>query len=150
MKWGHVLENWENGIFHYPSERFEWNTSVYKNNDSEYKESFKVNLNLPTRQSTKEFRQYFKEKYVVAFPSLSGDMLVVPIPVRGKNYTTLKDFMDNSSKKQKQMFWKKVAEVIKSSPCPVWVSVHGMGVSYTHVRIAKTPKYYFDEKLTKN
>ena len=145
--WGEVFKNWEKGIFYYPSERFEWNTSVYVNDASVYKESFKVNLKLPTIQNTKVFQPYFNEKYVVAFPSLSGDMLVVPIPVRGKNYATLKDFMDNSSKKQKQMFWKKVIEVIRNSPHPVWVSVHGMGVSYTHVRIAKTPKYYFDKEL---
>jgi hypothetical protein len=31
----------------------------------------------------------------------------------------------------------------------VWISVHGFGVPYTHVRISTTPKYYFDNELKK-
>jgi hypothetical protein len=148
MKWGDVLLSWEKGKFSCPSERFEWNTSVYKNEDSEYKESFKVNLDLPTIQDATPFQQYFNKKYVVSFPSFSGDILVVPIPVKGKNYATLKDFTNNAPQKQQKAFWNKVVRIIKSSKEPVWVSVHGLGVSYTHVRIAKTPKYYFDKSLT--
>lgn len=73
-------------------------------------------------------------------------MLVVPMPVRGKNYATLRDFIDNATVVQQQEFWKKVAEVARSfmeEKGKVWVSVHGMGVGYTHVRISSSPKYYF-------
>jgi hypothetical protein len=31
----------------------------------------------------------------------------------------------------------------------VWISVHGLGVNYTHVRISPSPKYYFDNELKK-
>ena len=32
----------------------------------------------------------------------------------------------------------------------VLISVHGLGVPYTHVRISSSPKYYFDKELKKS
>ena len=72
------------------------------------------------------------------------------MPIHGKNYTTLKDFIDNAPMIQQQEFWKEVAKVAKKNiyeKNKVWISVHGMGVPYTHVRISTYPKYYFDDKL---
>ena len=77
-------------------------------------------------------------------------MLVIPMPVSGKNYATLKDFIDNAPKIQQQEFWKHVAEVAKKfmkKNGKVWISVHGLGVAYTHVRISTIPKYYFVSEL---
>ena len=161
MLWKEVLHNWENGIpLKYPKQlnsRFQWNTSVLKNNGNiEFKQSFKTDYNLPTIQNKKEFQEYIlksKNKYVVAFPNLSGDtILVIPIPVHGKNYATLRDFIDNAPLIQQQAFWKKVANIAKGSELngDVWISVHGLGVAYTHVRISHTPKYYFDDKFIKD
>lgn len=117
-----------------------------------FKQSFTPLKNLPQQQDTSAFQEYIKKsrnKYVVAFPNLSKDsMLVIPMP--GKNYTTLKDFIDNAPKIQQQEFWKKVAKVAKKfvkENGEAWISVHGMGVNYTHVRIDPYPKYYFDKKL---
>jgi hypothetical protein len=31
----------------------------------------------------------------------------------------------------------------------LWISVHGLGVHYTHVRISSIPKYYFNNELKK-
>jgi hypothetical protein len=158
MLWINVLENWKNGIpFRYPKNlngRFQWNTSVLKNNGNvPYRQAFKVDNNLAQVQSLDEFERHFrnsKNKYVVAFPNLSGDtMLVCPMPMNSKNYATLKDFIDNASITQQKMFWKKVAITIKQfmkTHNNVWVSVHGLGVDYTHVRISSSPKYYFDIK----
>lgn len=150
--WNDVLDNWENGIvLKYPKqlkERFEWNTSVLKEN-SRYKQTFRTNINLPNKQDYSAFQEYIKKtqnKYVVAFPSLSqGTILVVPIPRPGKNYVTLKDFIDNAPLTQQKEFWKKVSEVARQymKLGDVWISVHGLGVPYTHVRIDSTPKYYF-------
>ena len=156
-----VLSNWENGI---PSEipktvknRFQWNTSVLKNGGNcDYNESFRIDVNLPETQDITPFQEYItksKNKYAVAFPNLTGDtMLVIPIPKRGKNYATLWDFMKNSSITQQREFWKKVAEVARNymgEYGKVWVSVHGLGVAYTHIRISNKPKYYFDNSLKK-
>jgi hypothetical protein len=159
MLWSKVLYNWENGtVLQYPKQlkgKFQWNTSVLKNDgDVEYRQSFRTNAKLPQTQNAKYFEEYIKNsqnKYVVAFPNLSKDtMLVVPIPVRGKNYATLRDFIDNAPEIQQQEFWKKVAKVAKkimNEKGNVWISVHGLGVEYTHVRISSTPKYYFDNEL---
>lgn len=68
------------------------------------------------------------------------------------NYATLRDFIDNAPETQQQEFWKKVAEVAKkfmNENGKVWISVHGLGVDYTHVRISTSPKYYFDNELKK-
>jgi hypothetical protein len=161
MLWREVLSNWENGIpMKYPKKvkgKFQWNTSVLKNNGNvEYKQVFRTNTKLPFAQNKKDFQEQINKsqnKYVISFPNLSKDtMLVVPMPTRGKNYATLRDFIDNSSEIQQQEFWKKVAEIARifmKENGKVWISVHGLGVSYTHVRISTSPKYYFDDELKK-
>ena len=72
-------------------------------------------------------------------------LLVVPKPRKGKDYTTLKQFMDNASTTQQNAFWKKVAGSVKEmlkNHDKVWVSTHGTGVPYLHVRIDTDPKCY--------
>lgn len=159
MLWNDVLTKWENGIpLKYPKNikgKFQWNTSVLKNDGKvAFSQRFRTNNNLAQIQNKKDFQEYFKKsqnKYVVTFPSLSKDtILVVPMPVRGKNYATLRDFIDNATEIQQQEFWKEVAKVAKkymNEKGKVWISVHGLGVDYTHVRIESSPKYYFDSEL---
>lgn len=60
------------------------------------------------------------------------------MPVSGKNYATLKDFIDNAPKIQQKEFWKHTTTVAKrcmAEKGKVWISVHGLGVylfqSYT-------------------
>ena len=88
-------------------------------------------------------------KYATSFPNLSGDtVLVVPMPKQGKSYATLKDFVDNAPKKQQQELWCLVAKEAKKQVKKfgkVWISTHGLGVPYIHVRIASQPKYYFSK-----
>ena len=114
---------------------------------------FKEDINLAKTQNYTPFQEYInnsQNKYVTAFPNLNKDsMLVIPMPRRGKNYATLKDFIDNAPKVQQREFWKKVAEVAKKfmkQNGEAWISVHGLGVDYTHVRIDSKPKYYFKLK----
>lgn len=161
MLWSEVLNNWKNGvIFKYPKElkdQFEWNTSVLKNSGQvEYKESFKTNDKLPKNQNTTEFKEYIKKStnnYVTTFQNLSKDaILVIPMPVNDKNYATLKDFIDNAPEIQQQEFWKEIAKVAKQfidKKINIWISVSGLSVPYTHVRISIKPKYYFDNELKK-
>lgn len=151
MLWMDVLKNWERGTpFTYPTkERFQWNTSVLKNDGLvPFHQTFKENLNLPVKHDKTPFQKYIdnsQNKYAVAFPNLDKtSMLVIPMPRCGKNYATLKDFVDNAPKIQQQEFWKRVASVAKKYMKKwgeVWISVHGLGVPYTHVRIDSTPKY---------
>jgi hypothetical protein len=157
MLWSKVLENWQNGIvLKYPKKiknSFLWNTSVLTLN-SKFKQKFKIDNQLPIIQNYNDFEEYIKKsknKYAIAFPNLNNDtMLVIPMPRLNKNYATLKDFIDNSSIKQQKEFWKLVAITaieFMSIHKSVWISVHGFGVSYTHVRISTIPKYYFASEL---
>lgn len=159
MLWKEVINNWENGIgLTYPKQlkgKFLWNTSVFKNDGNvEYKQRFRTNNKLALTQNKKDFNEHIKHsknKYALSFPNLSKDtMLVIPMPVRGKNYATLRDFIDNAPEIQQQEFWKTVAETAKKfvhKKGQVWISSHGLGVNYTHVRISTSPKYYFDNDL---
>ena len=72
------------------------------------------------------------------------------MPRAGKNYATLKDFCDNAPIIQQKEFWKLVAKIAKremKKHKKVWVSSHGLGVPYLHVRICQSPKYYFEKKF---
>jgi hypothetical protein len=161
MKWDSILNEWSAGnYYNYPirlTKRFQWNTSVLKNNGNVvFKEKYKINKELPTKQSHKAFNEHIKKsknKYVTSFPNLNGDtILVVPIPRPGKNYATLKDFVDNAPKMQQKEFWKKVAIVAETQMKKfgsVWVSAHGLGVPYLHIRVCSIPKYYFDTTMAK-
>ena len=160
MEWNTVLNNWEKGrYFTYPISRkskFLWNTSVLKNNgECKFIQKFKTNKLLPKEQNIFSFKEYIrksKNKYVISFPNLSGDtLLVVPMPREGKNYATIKDFVDSAPIIQQKMFWKEVAILSRRQMKKhknVWVSTHGMGVAYLHVRICNNPKYYFDQELS--
>ena len=164
MLWSEVLANWENAKpFTYPEnlktgQKFHWNTSpLTKNMDTSYNEKFKENSALPARQNKNAFNDKLSAaekkgtEYATAFPNLSGDtVLVVPIPKKGKSYATLKDFVDNAPMKQQQELWALVAKEAKKQVKEfgkVWISTHGLGVPYLHVRIASQPKYYFSKTL---
>lgn len=164
MKWIDILNNWKRGIYPtYPSRyegtknKFLWNTSVLKNNGNTiFKEKYKINKELPVKQNYKAFKEHIqksKDKYSTSFPNLNGDtILVVPMPRSGKNYATFKDFVDNAPKIQQKEFWKKVATIAEKQMNKfgkVWISAHGLGVPYLHIRICSMPKYYFSKDLSK-
>ena len=109
-----------------------------------------IDKSLPTTQDYSPFAKHIKKaknKYVISFWNLSHDtLLIVPIPKRGKNFATLRDFIKNASITQQKALWKKVAQLALKSK-GVWISTHGHGVPYLHIRISATPKYYGQSKL---
>ena len=163
MKWSEVLSEWESG--NYPKipktikSPYFWRTSVQSNkNDLIYKEEFIEDERLlNAKEDFKPFLEHLDknkdEKYVISFPNLSGDtILVVPIPRKSKRFTNMFYFMTNASEIQKKELWKKVAEQAKiflKTNENIWISTHGLGVNYLHVRICNTPKYYENSKLKK-
>ena len=73
------------------------------------------------------------------------------MPRRGKNYATMKDFVEHAPRIQQKAFWQKVAVVAEQQMKKfgkVWVSAHGLGVPYLHIRVCSMPKYYFSKKLS--
>lgn len=159
MEWNDILKDWSNGNqFTYPKnlkQKFQWNTSVLKDSGNvPFIQKFKANKDLPEKHKTTSFKEHLvksKNKYVTSFFNPSKDtLLIIPILRPGKNYATIKDFCDNAPIIQQKEFWKMVAKLAKKQlkkEKKVWVSAHGLGVPYFHLRIANKPKYYFDDKL---
>jgi hypothetical protein len=83
--------------------------------------------------------------------NLSGDtVLVVPMPKKNKNFSNLKEFIDNATLAQQKALWKRVVTVARKlmkNNKYVWISTHGLGVPYLHVRVSTIPKYYGNSKL---
>lgn len=68
---------------------------------NKYKEKFSENNKLQyLTQDYSLFIHYIKEsknQYVTSFRNLSGDsLLIIPIPKKIKDFTTIKDFCDNA------------------------------------------------------
>lgn len=156
--WNDVLQDWENGIpFRYPTRMkkqksgFQWNTSVLmKNGKSSFREKFRTNTDLPDTQTYTAFQEHLvdsKKMDAISFENPSKDtMLVIPVPKRGHNYATLKHFVDTAPMEQQIAFWKEVAKVARDQMAihgKIWISAHGLGVPYLHIRVSTTPKYYF-------
>ena len=87
---------------------------------------------------------------IAVFPNLSGDaQLVSPKPLSNSNpmiYSHFANFLRNGDKSQVLLLWESIGNEMKrllsSSDSKVYLSTSGLGVSYLHVRLSKTPKYY--------
>ena len=81
----------------------------------------------------------------VAFPSLGGDATMVS-PTFSEDYTHLKAFLLRATTRAKTNLWHEVGRSfvkrLKATEGRVWLSTHGGGVPYLHVRICQAPRYY--------
>lgn len=89
---------------------------------------------------------------VKSFSNLSGDaMLVVPVPQGNEtdNYSSdLMNFLINGDKVQKDNLIKEMAETALDELDNfknVYISTHGRGIPWLHIRICNNPKYYTHE-----
>ena len=82
----------------------------------------------------------------MSFYNKSKDtLLIIPIPYNEKEYITIKDFIDNAPIIQQKEFWKFASEEIKNilkTEKEIYISTHGLGVSYFHLRLCNSAKYY--------
>ena len=74
-------------------------------------------------------------------------MLVIPVEDKNKDYATLYDFVQTAKHSIQTGFWREVGATIQSLVLSypgerIWVSTHGHGVPYLHVRVCRQPKYY--------
>ena len=105
-------------------------------------------IRLPSlKPNPKPFQSFFDGKLlVVNFPNLRGDAhLVVPSPISGQeDFTHLASFLRSAEEDQIHQFWQAVGRSFKSkiNEEPIWLSTHGLGVAWLHVRIDQYPKYY--------
>jgi hypothetical protein len=118
------------------------------NMKSPYNAWFVIDNALPNAQDHTKFDIYINQntdnKYVISFLSNSGNRLVIPMPQNNKNFATIQLFMQNAENQQKIAFWKKAGEIIKEEALKsnIYISTHGRGVPYFHLRIEKNPTYY--------
>ncbi|MEM8778946.1 MAG: hypothetical protein AAGF26_08760 [Cyanobacteria bacterium P01_G01_bin.49] len=96
------------------------------------------------------FRQYFseasQEEKIITFPNLGNDaLLVVPCP-RDKSsvYSDLASFIREAPSAQKHALWQMVGKQLaqRLNQHPLWISTSGLGVSWLHIRLDSSPKYY--------
>lgn len=158
ITWDQKLKEWEKGQPQtYPSDiegRFFYETSISGPGEP-YDEVFIQNSKLDElEQSYDAFSKHIansKNKYVTNFLSIDGTaMLLIPKPIDDYNYTTMKDFIDNAPEDQRVMFWKLAALIIRKEWAKgkkVYVSTHGLGVPYFHLRIEEKPKYYVTKRF---
>jgi hypothetical protein len=162
MLWCDKLKKWSSGIVQsYPKNiknRFFFETFVCdKEMLNKYQEVFieSQSLNNLTQNYTPflEHINNSQEKYVIVFNNLSGDTrLLIPKPIKNKDFTTIKDFIDNASETQQVHFWKQVAleihDMLKHHD-KIYVSTHGTGIYYLHLRLDTYPKYYHTQEFIK-
>ena len=154
-KWDTILKGWESGE-KIPSIKGSvfWETSAVKPGaQNRYKErqvDASAELPMSTNSDTSSFRQYISTSSPVAFDNLSGSARLVIPPDTGKNFAHIGAFYANATTLQAVEFWKLVAsevrkELAKPGVNKLYVSTHGQGVPWLHVRIEKTPRYYASE-----
>jgi hypothetical protein len=168
--WKNILEQWSAGQGPvYPSDikkRFFYETSILKKDISkcEYKEIFIESKELdslvcdPTayKEHIEKAKNKNEKAVATSFPNLSGDsLLIVPLSSKTKQpcqYTTIKDFIDNAPPSDQKGFWKFASREIKKrlkKRDHIYVSTHGKGIPYFHLRLDDTPKYYQTTSFTK-
>jgi hypothetical protein len=156
MKWSKKLDNWSCGKnLPKPSTGVIWRTSSIDPNEStDYKEEY-VPVKFPAHQDWSDFSKHLlnTSKKVVAFWNIKRDaILVVPVP-DGNNYGHLYNFVKNAPIELQQLLWAKVAKVVRKMLTrypQIWVSTHGFGVLYLHIRVSILPKYYGDSQLAQD
>ncbi len=98
------------------------------------------------------FSAYFRDlddsdQSVARFQNRGGDStLIAPKPLADEAiYTSLAPFCRKAPATQIDELWRCVGQTLqdrRGSSSPVWLSTAGMGVSWLHIRLDPTPKYY--------
>ena len=103
---------------------------------------------LARRPDPEAFAEHFAgaESGVIAFPNLGGDaIMVVPSPIAAPfAYGHLAAFVRHAPESQRHALWQAVGDAMarRVGAETVWLSTAGAGVSWLHVRLDDSPKYY--------
>ncbi len=95
------------------------------------------------------FRDYLSDGStlpVASFASLGGDArLIAPLPLDDAcHYAHLAAFVRGAPRDQTRALWRSTGTAMQAMihNQPLWLSTSGLGVSWLHVRLDSTPKYY--------
>lgn len=93
-----------------------------------------------------------QSKKIINFKNKNRDAdLVVPTPpeknVGQQHYLHLASFLREATKEQQDQLWHDVAATLEhclkeAEDQPIWMSTHGKGADWLHIRLDKKPKYY--------
>jgi hypothetical protein len=134
-----------------PYSAFRWETPPITSSSADRPFEFALldTPDLETEPNPDAFAEHFcspASEEVVSFPNLNHDaVLVVPRPLgRPSAYGHIAAFVREAPEAQKHLLWRLVGNLMEQQlgPTPVWLSTAGAGVSWLHVRIDQTPKYY--------
>ena len=100
------------------------------------------------------FRQYFNaaDDQVAVFSNLGGDaILIAPTPAGSLNYSHIGVFTRQAAADQQHALWEAVGRETRQrvSADPLWLNTAGGGVSWLHVRLDSSPKYYKHHPYTR-
>ncbi len=176
FSWRAVLDAWKSGDYlKNPTDLngFEWRTlPVNFDASSEYKQIF-IPSTFPDTPDNETFSKYFTSSFdktgklpagIVIWNKNHDTKMVIPNlnyskTSKSKNFSHLANFMLEADEEQQREFWKIVADAIEeelellvnnqqNEGNKLYVSTHGHGVNYLHVRIEHDrPKYFDPEKL---
>jgi len=132
----------------FPNKPFMWKCKPVSKLSDKFTYQFKI-AKFPLIQDLNSFSEHFK-KYkksnkVINFYNLSkSTQLIVPYPNENKNYSHFQLFLQNASNEQQANLWKKIGNVLIeeiNNNTKIWLSTHGLGINYIHIRIKASPDY---------
>lgn len=136
-----------------------WEFPPYSNQSSNnYAEFALIKCGSFGNINGENFADYFKNKSdgeIVIFDNLSGDTKLITINSTNKNDQTfchIMNFMTGSTNENKHNLLMAIGrEMLKytNSQNNMYLSTHGHGVPYLHVRICNKPKYYTNFEYSK-
>jgi hypothetical protein len=90
------------------------------------------------------FDSYIHANEVVSFTNLAKDSILVIPPKTGVDFANMARFIEQGSQEQFTALWSRVYQKIKAwgGEDALWISTHGHGVPWLHVRLDLKPKYY--------
>ncbi len=95
------------------------------------------------KEDPKTFDAVNFDKSMNIIPNLSKNaLLLVPkyLKTEKRCYSSISKFMRYGPPNQVDDFWKALADIL-TYPVNAWISTHGHGVCYLHLRIDSQPKY---------
>lgn len=129
-----------------------WEFPQYSANTSNNLAEFMLIESFPFGQAdSSSFAEHLKNKednQVVIFKNLSGDTKLIAINSHNTGNQTfchIMEFMKKTSYENKHNLLIKIGKemiIYTNSTKPVYLSTHGHGVPWLHVRICSKPKYY--------
>jgi hypothetical protein len=138
-----------------------WEFPLIKGNDDTEFVFIKTDPKLFGHANPKIYSNYFineNENSAVIFKNISGDTLLIsPTPSNGKNdeYSShIMNFMKRSNNiMQKHNLLKMIGTIMTKNikeGKTIYMSTHGLGVPWVHIRISRIPKYYQYKKYVEN